>query len=127
MRELTRAQISLVLRVAAIVFAALRALGSLLWVNGFDDADGGDQLNYLLTTLPLTLGLAAVLYVVAVLLGRPDPVRPKAPVALDPVVTASVLDLDAPIDHVVFQPPTTAQTPTPTIPIGDPHAAFRRD
>ena len=24
-------------------------------------------------------------------------------------------------------PPTTAQTPTPTIPIGDPHAAFRRE
>lgn len=125
MRELTRLQLSRALRVAAVVLVGLRAVGSMLWVKGFDDADGGDQLNYLLTTLPLTIGLAAALYAVAVLLSRPDPVRPKALTAPDPVVTASVLDLDAPINHVVFQPPTPPKMTD--IPIGDPHAAFRRD
>lgn len=125
MRELTRAQLSLVLRIAAVVFVGLRLLGSKLWLEGFDGADGGDQLNYLMTSLPLTVGLAATLYAVAVLLGRPDPVRTQAGAALDPVGTASVLDLDAPIDHVVFQPATPPKMTD--IPIGDPHAAFRPD
>lgn len=69
----------------------------------------------MLITLPLTVGLAVVLYVVAVLLGRPGPVRPKVPMAADPVATASALDLDTPISHTVFQPPTTVPAPTPAI------------
>lgn len=125
MREVTRAQVSRILRIAAASLVALRLLGSWMWLSGFDEADGGEKLHYLMATAPLTIGLAGVLYAAAVLLGRPDAPRPQPLPVAEPAVAASVLDLDAPIDHVVFQPAGPA--PMTAIPIGDPHAAFRRE
>lgn len=125
MREMTRAEVSRNLRIAAVALVALHALGSNMWLNGFDGVDGGERLKYLMASSPVQVGLAGLVYVAGVLLGRPDAPRPKPVPAEAPPVAASVLDLDAPIDHVVFQPAGPAAMTS--IPIGDPHAAFRRE
>ncbi|MEQ1701733.1 MAG: hypothetical protein ABMA25_16610 [Ilumatobacteraceae bacterium] len=113
------------LRLLAFAAPCVKVIGSIMWLSAFPRDEG--RVWYVFAALPITVALGAVLYAATVLLARPDPVPPKAPVVPDPVVTASVLDLDAPISHTVFQPPTSAPTTVPAIPIGDPHAAFRRD
>lgn len=125
MGDVDRVVLARWLRVAAVAFPIIRLIGSLMWLSGFEGISLSERVWHVSASWPLTVGLGAVLYAVAVLLGRPDRVRVPAPTLVEPAVAASVLDLDAPIDHVVFQPPTPPRMTD--IPIGDPHAAFRPD
>ena len=122
-------------RVLAFVFPVARLVGSFLRQRSLELDSAANEWGGVLSSLPLTCGLSAVLYMLAAQLRQhaaSDAAVPQVP-AVDAAVPAQavaeppverLLDRDAPVDLSPFLP---KEPPKMTaVPIGDPHGAFRR-